>query len=236
MTETSMTTDRDRLLSLYQTRFPFREFYPKLLNNIERYPEHHQADERFIYGIYREEAAGVSIGIKSVDGDMRVDLPVWYGDFSSASRYLVLGREPRDTANDFNVEKVGDMIFATPFALEKNGSRYYRVFSPFMKDRPSLFVFTDVVKDYYVEKATDKVHNDRLAKKHFRHKANEYLSFLKQEMGIVKPQTIFCLGVEASAFISEHFAQQYEVVGLRHPSRGGEAETRRQLDQYFLKG
>lgn len=122
----------EELLTHYKRKFPFDKFYDNLLYNISTYPDCHIASKTFLKGyISQTQTIQYLPRIYTSSGDIRVDLPVWFGDVNAANKIVVIGMEPRDTdkSGHLNIEKVDQYVFATPFALERPKGVYYNLSS-----------------------------------------------------------------------------------------------------------
>jgi hypothetical protein len=57
--------------------------------------------------------------INTEAGDIRVDLPIWIGNYDlSIFKIVFMGLEPRDSNNKYNIEKVENFVFGSPFGVE----------------------------------------------------------------------------------------------------------------------
>jgi putative transcription antitermination factor YqgF len=141
----------DRLISLYRNRFHFVEFYDRLISNIQNWPDDHIQNANFLYGIIPSLIPPkTDYPIIAQEGDIRVDLPVWFGDPLFHKRIAIIGLEPRNTSDHLNVERNNRYVFATPFAMERPKGKYQSAFSEILS-KPDCFVyFSDVVKEYEV--------------------------------------------------------------------------------------
>lgn len=226
--------DISKLIIHYQSIYPFKEFYPRLLNNIAQFPQFHTDKSNFLegYKIIRPEA-GISETIEALSGDVRIDLPVWFGNINAERRYIFIGLEPRDTRNDFNVEKVNNEVYATPFGIEKSYSRYNKLFVPFVSTPNTFHLFMDVVKKYEVLNKQDKSVNDKNARKNFPRLSMASREFIKKELEIIRPTTIFCLGSKTNSFMNKYFAN-YHIIPITHPAAwGGMKKAEHQLKMNF---
>lgn len=220
----------DEILKLYREHFPFIRFYDNLLYNITHWPEFHIQSDTFLKGYKRETAVNEFAGrIITESGDIRVDLPVWFGDPASTNRIVVIGLEPRDTDKEgiLNIERDGRYVFATPFALERPRGPYYSAFFGATQNLTSFIYFTDVVKTYDV--SGSKRHDDKVARKEFNQKAQIEKEFLLKELDIIKPDKVIALGNESHRFLTNHLSGKYEVLKVRHPSQGGAIFARQQF-------
>jgi hypothetical protein len=210
------------ILNLYSNRYNFKNFYSiadyKIRNN--------KLLKASYKSISKESLANFTEVLTPtvIEGDIRVDLPIWFGNDSNSSyRIMILGREPRHTDNKFNIvrDEFNNVVFATPFGVElwTERTKYYKSFKCLF-ERPNLFIyFTDVVKDYYV--LDSKANSDKVAKKGFWHDLSDdqnKLDFLKQEIEFLKPNVIVALGKDCARFLTIHFAKDYVVFPVVHPN------------------
>ncbi|WP_439506241.1 uracil-DNA glycosylase family protein [Sediminibacterium sp.] len=210
----------DLFIDLYKQRFSFKFFYENLLFNINRWPEFHVKSETFLNSYKKAITVTEFAGrIKTKTGDIRVDLPIWFGDPTSVNKIVVFGLEPRDTNETLNIERVDNYVFATPFALERPNGPYYSAFFEAMQSDTTFIYFTDAVKTYVV--SGDKPNNDKVARKEFQANAQREKAFLLKELDIIKPKKVIALGNECYKFLTNHLEDKYEVQKVRHPSRGG---------------
>ena len=202
---------------LYKEEFDFLNFYSILLNN---------NIEDSIYSNFLKSAPDNFItsnfdklNIETKTKDLRIDLPVWFGDIHSKNRILIFGMEPRDTDKKFNIEKVDNRVFAVPFALESGKGKYYRSFLELLKKDVFIY-FTDIVKDYEVKSKVCKKNNDLNARKLFTEKANGYKDFLKKEMSLLNPSIIIALGNETEYFLKNFLEDEYKkiLIKITHPA------------------
>jgi len=115
----------DKIVELYRYKYKLENFYQLAANKIK--------NNDLINGYYKynfpdQDLFQNELVISEVS-DLRVDLPIWFGDENSCKlKLMVLGLEPRNTKNKYNIEKIGKHVFATPFALEHwtNRNKYFR--------------------------------------------------------------------------------------------------------------
>ena len=201
-----------------------------MINNVNKYPEFHTSIKSFLEGYGKNPEAGTSENIDTVSGDIRIDLPVWFGNIKSKNRVVFIGQEPRDTRKDFNIEKVGNSVFATPFGIEKSYSRYFKLFEPYLNNADTFFLFMDVVKEYEVLNHDDKTVNDKNATDNFLKKSDE--EFIKKELDIIEPTIIICLGEKAYKFMKKPLFSTYNVKQITHPAAwGGANKAKEQLQE-----
>ncbi|QNA46472.1 uracil-DNA glycosylase family protein [Lacibacter sediminis] len=225
-----MPINTQAILKHYRKRFPFERFYDNLVNNIATWPAYHLKSETFLQG-YESQNKTTQQAEKIITGsnDIRVDLPVWFGNLSSPVRIAVMGLEPRNSDPDgiLNIERVGQYVFATPFALERPRGPYYAAFQDLLNSNNLFVYFTDVVKSYLV--SGDKKNDDRIARQLFWKRAKEEEAFLVEELALINPTFIIALGNESFAFLSKLLSNKYQILKIRHPSQGGARIAREQL-------
>lgn len=227
----------EQILSLYHGIFPFEKFYDNLLYNIKTYPQHHIVNPTFLKGYNSQVEVSHDIPtIYTKEGDIRVDLPIWFGDFNTDNKIIILGLEPRDTdqSGHLNIERIDNFVFGTPFALERPKGPYYSAFQDIITANKGLIYFTDVVKTYHVSHSTNKSANDKEARTNFWTKAEEGKSFLSKEIESIKPKKIIGLGNHSYHFLQSHFGDKYKVHKIRHPSQGGTKLAKEQLKSLLL--
>lgn len=218
------------ILSHFQLRFPFDKFYDNLLYNISTYPEYHITNRAFLKGYSSQNSTNQDVErIKTRSGDIRIDLPVWFGDVNAVNRVVVIGMEPRDSDKEgyLNIERIDRHVFATPFALERPKGPYHSAFRELTNNEDVFVYFTDVVKDYAV--SGDKEQDDHNARQNFVQKAQEEKTFLLKELDIITPTQVVALGNQSFDFLREYLSDKYNVRKVRHPARGGAIMARQQL-------
>jgi len=222
----------ETLLNLYRQQFPFDRFYDNLLYNISAYPKYHIASQNFLAGYRPKTKIAEDIPlILTKSGDIRVDLPIWFGDPCAKNKIVVVGLEPRDTdkSGHLNIERVENFVFGTPFALEHPKGPYYSAFREVTEASDTFFYFTDVVKTYQVGDSCSKSTDDKIARQTFWKKAHEGKAFLLEELQIIEPDNIVALGNDSFSFLNELLGATYNVRKVRHPSQGGARIARQQL-------
>lgn len=231
-----------QLISHYQT-LGFESYYDIIISNIQKNSTEFIQSGRFLSGWKAKEKSNkMPFACKS--GDTRIDVPVWFGDKQKAkNRILVFGLEPRDTDSNFNIERVGKKVFATPFGVDrwnqkstvprKPQNKYYRVFDKLVSDQNNFVVFSDIVKEYEIQTTSnEKSKNDKNARKQFFVKAEESLPFLLQEIKHIAPTHIITMGKDSNEFMLESF-KSWNIIRMRHPSNGGEKEAKALLNNAF---
>lgn len=226
------------LLTHYRKRFLFDKFYDNLLYNIATYPDYHITSKTFLKGYVSQTKVTKYIGkILTEVGDIRVDLPVWFGDNNATNKIIIIGLEPRDTDKSglLNIERVNHYVFATPFALERPKGPYYAAFGDLINREDTFVYFTDVVKTYQVGSVHDKQQDDKTARQNFLQKAQDELPFLLKELELIKPTKIIALGDKSFAFLKELLGSEFELEKVRHPSQGGAKIAKQQLTDIVQK-
>lgn len=195
-----------KILLHYQKTFPFESFYDILLHNISISPEYYNPSKSFLFG-YSPKAIETNDAqnILTEVGDIRTDLPVWFGDCIAPKRLVLIGLEPRDTdkTGGLNIERSDKYVFGTPFALERPRGPYFSAFQDLMNNNTSFVYFTDVVKRYYVNNIDNKLSDDKLARKSFLEQAYKSKDFLLKELEIINPTIIIALGSKSYVFLKE---------------------------------
>jgi len=200
----------DKIIELYNKRYEFNNFYHISSNLICHNPIFYETAEcgpRFN-----------NLNIECVPGDIRVDLPICFGNPNSKFKIVVMGLEPRNSNSRYNLERNNNFVYGTPFGIElwnfKN--KYYKSFKELLHRKNVFVYFTDVVKEYEI-KAT-KNEADKNARKTFWDKANnlENIDFLKAEITIIRPTYIIALGTQSSRFLEKHFGNN--VITVTHPN------------------
>jgi len=221
------------LLKHYKERFYFNNFYNQLLSDISGAPERYITSNTFLSGVLPSSIEiKRSLTILTKNGDIRIDLPVWFGNPENARKIVVIGLEPRDTdkSGSLNIEREGNYVFATPFAIERPHGPYYPVFQPFFNKNEAFIYFTDVVKSYEIN-TNDKSSDDKHARQSFRKKALLELSFLKRELEIIQPSKIIALGNVSFDFLYKTLGKMYDIRKVRHPSYGGSRLAHQQFSE-----
>ena len=218
------------LLALYKTEYPFDKFYDNLLFNIAAKPNEHIKSSSFLNGYLSPEPILQSTSYEKTElGDLRVDLPVWFGDSNATNRIVVIGMEPRDTdkSGGLNIEKKGKFVFATPFALEIPKGPYHSSFQELINPKDAFVFFTDVVK--FFEVSGDKLNDDKNARKTFLKKAHEHKEVLLKELDIIQPTKIVALGNDSFNVLKKILLNTDRLIKVRHPSQGGAKIAQKQL-------
>ena len=184
---------------------------------------------------------GEHLKVEKVEkGNIRVDLPIWFGDFPTAKVKIVfLGLEPRHTHDKYNIEKVGNYVYGTPFGVEhwKSENTYYKSFSVAINDQNVFCYFSDVVKEYVVKSTDNKKSNDKFNRDWFCERANDNTrkAFLRHELKIISPDIIIALGNDSYCFLKAFLGDKYNIQKVRHPAHGGSEEAKDQLSKLETK-
>ena len=208
-------------------------------------------DQSFLYGVEAMSNRKIAKFQKQLErppicrvGDIRIDVPVWFGDFREAKiRICVVGLEPRHTDDLFNNLKKGKTVFASPFGADrwnddfrvrgKPHKKYRRALAPVLNGNYFLLL-TDVVKEFQV-KSEQKKQNDTRAKRRFPQLARTWGACLKAEIAIVKPNLIVAFGKRAEKALAKQLAfAKINVVFVRHPSYGGEKSALEEIEAALL--
>lgn len=218
-----------KILELYKERgFFHTEFYELLKMCSIEANKFYTDNPRFLQNTEISQENLVKNPILTVIGDIRVDLPVWFGDFNKCRKKIMLiGLEPRDTdkSGKLNIERSGNYVYATPFALELREGKYQTAFEKLNQQEDIFVYYTDVVKTYDVTE--NKKHDDKEARKTFKQKAEKWKSFLEHEINLIKPDKILALGRQSERFLRNlGLAEELAIVYIRHPSYGGQIKAK----------
>ena len=203
----------ETIKKLYKEIYPFEDFYSLLqvsLNKNSIIPK---------VSLLKSLKTNKTGQIVATSGDVRVDLPVWFGDLNSDKRVLFLGLEPRDSNDKYNTEKIEKYIFGTPFGVEfwNEKNKYYKSFKSTLNKKDLFVYFTDVVKHYEVKRI--KKDSNKNARYNFWNKAalKENIDFLNKEFEIIKPTHIIALGGDSHKFLQLHFGRKWNINKVTHP-------------------
>ena len=226
-------------------------FYAKLLGIPQTYYPHlhalHHRDTGALPGFLdgvcgtpAQTAAAVQVEV----GDSRIDAPVWFGDLATAKvRIVVAGMEPRHSEDKYNVMRDGERVYASPFGADKwrkdSKNIYCQAVSPLLV--PGVFVlFTDLVKDYQVKSLTDKLVNDKEARKNFAGKflaqtgssfATGYKHMFQEECATIRPTHLIAFGRETEQLLT---LAGHNPRYVCHPSNGGMNRAKDQIKHLLL--
>ena len=236
-----------KLISFYQDWLGFKNYYSIIINSQKIYESEFIQNYNFLNRIKSTTDSTIK-ELHTKKDDLRIDVPVWFGNIERSHRkVLVYGLEPRDTNSKFNVERIQNRVFGTPFGIDRWNSnsnvkgkpqnKYFRVFNDVIDQNDTFILFSDIVKFYKIIDPNNKNKvNDKYARNNFIKHANESLLMLKKEIEIVNPTHIITLGNNSFRFIKNLLPDfQNIITGIRHPANGGERIAKEQLNQLFNK-
>jgi hypothetical protein len=226
------------LLNLYENELGAVGFYNVLANEIQNSPNLYNKKGIFLGDLLAQKKV-LSDQIKPIvnKGDTRIDMPILSGDVNSKERILILGLEPRHTNDFYNIMKVSNKVFATPFGIDRwysdsKQSIYASAFEKFSKN-DRIFLFSDFVKEYVVTDPNQKSINDQNARQNFEKLFNEkYKSLLEEEIEIFKPKIIIGLGkTDISKKVPKSWIEKYNVNIIAHPTNGNYAKMQKAMTE-----
>ena len=170
---------------------------------------------------------------------LRLDMPVMMGSQESSERVLILGLEPRHTNDFYNILKRGNLVYGTPFGIDRWYSSakqniYPKAFHPYLSaDR--LFLFSDFVKEYLVIDPKSKVENSELARSRFESLfKSKYRDILEREIAIFRQDIIIGLGkIDIGKKIPIDFIRDYRIKVVSHPIQGNYPKMKKSLNEIF---
>jgi hypothetical protein len=229
-----------KIENFYRNKLGFNEFYNIVLSNSLLDNKEFIQCDNLLKGLDRQESK-LSPNLISNQADIRIDVPIWFGDLLNAQkRIIIFGLEPRDTNSAFNIEKIGSKIFASPFGIDrwndftsvkrKPQNRYYRVFKELIANSKNFVLFSDIVKDYpIISENNQNRENDINARALFFSKAEKELKHLTEEIKNINPTHIITLGSDSYTFLSKYYPKI--TYRLRHPANGGETKAKQMLKE-----
>ena len=237
----------EELISFYREWLEFRDYYSIIINSRKSQKSEFSQHPGLLSGIASATDSKTE-ELTTRKDDLRIDVPVWFGDAGMAQRkIIVFGLEPRDTNPMFNIERAGNRVFGAPFGADrwnagstvrgKPQNKYFRVFNAVLDQKDTFILFSDIVKFYTIidPENRDRV-NDSYAREHFIRHANESLPMLKKEISLIDPSHIITLGNDSFRFIKKLLPDFQDIIkGVRHPANGGERKAKEQLDQLLRK-
>lgn len=233
----------NELIDFYKDWLGFEKYYDIILSNKYNSLNEYNQNERLLEDIEIKSVLDYK-EFYTESNDCRIDVPVWFGDITkSKHRMMVFGLEPRDTNHKFNIERKSNLVFGSPFGVDrwnnkssvkgKPQNRYYRVFESISKRPDTFLIFSDIVKTYDILDSVNKERvNDQYARKYFFKKANESKEKLKEEIRIINPTCIVSLGNDSTRIVKEILPEKLNIIsGVRHPANGGETKAKEQINQ-----
>ena len=226
------------IIEFYKNQLGFENFYDIIVNNMASDTKEFIQSANFLKGVSTNTIKSNS-KIISHENDYRIDVPVWFGDLvNSKRRVIIFGLEPRDTNSNFNIEKIDNKIFGSPFGIDRWNSnssvkrkpqnRYFRVFNSLVSDETNFVLFSDIVKDYKILKTNNEGRkNDTNAREYFFKKAEEQFSLLRDEIKMINPTHILTLGKDSHQFLINFYPKI--TFRLRHPANGGEKKAKEEI-------
>lgn len=226
------------LLNFYENKLGAKDFYNVLKEKCIEAPN--LFNPNIVFGNFESSSITIS-GFPKVDnGDVRIDMPILCGNVNSKRRVLFLGLEPRHTDDTFNILKIKNNVFATPFGIDKWYSNskqnvYASAFEKFL-NLDALFLFSDFVKEYNVIDIINKNSNDHQARVNFKNLFdNTYRSILEQEIKLFEPTHIIGLGkVDISKKIPKVWLKEFCVHVISHPINGNYNRMQRELSEILM--
>lgn len=228
------------LLRFYEDRLQAKDFYNVLKQKSEESPNLFNPNI-----VYSDVNSGKSIMQSDTPevncGDVRIDIPILCGNVNSKLKVLFLGLEPRHTDDMYNIMKIENKVFATPFGIDKwysnsKQSVYASAFEKFLK-LDGLFLFSDFVKEYEVNDPNQKSLNDQKARANFeKNFTNKYKSILEHEIEIFEPTLIIGLGKgDISKKVPKTWLDQFNVNVISHPTNGNFPRMQNELKELLQK-
>jgi len=215
----------NELLSFYENELGAKDFYSVLNEKSKESPNFFNPNIVF-NNIDSSGSKGISDLPKVNNGDIRIDMPILCGNIKSQRKVVFLGLEPRHTDDIYNIMKIDNKVFATPFGIDKWYSKskqsvYASAFERFLK-LDALFLFSDFVKEYKVVDASKKASNDQQARSNFKTLLfDKYKSILEQEIKLFEPTLIIGLGKgDISRKVPKNWLSEYNVKVISHPTNG----------------
>jgi hypothetical protein len=215
----------DKLYKFYEAELGGKNFYGILEKKIREKSNHFNQSILFP-GVDSSSLITYSESEEVRSGDIRIDMPTLCGNPNSKLKILFLGLEPRHTDNMYNIMKVGNKVFATPFAIDRwysnsKQSVYASAFKKFLS-KDGLFLFSDFVKEYEVFDPKQKGLNDEIARTNFKNKfSDKYQTILEKEIEIFEPTIIIGLGkTDINKKVDKKWLKQFNVNIISHPTNG----------------
>lgn len=211
------------LLSFYEKSLEAKGFYSHFHQKKQLTPENYNP-LNFLLPPY--SSSQIEISIEAKKGDLRFDMPMLIGSINPSQKIMIIGMEPRHTNDHFNLMRLNNRVFATPFGIDRwysksNKGIYASAFKPYLTEE-RLFLFTDFVKEYEIISLEEKGLSDAHARQHFQSKfENNYQTILEEEIALFQPDLIIALGIkDVSQKIPAAWLAKYNVKVIHHPISG----------------
>jgi len=236
-----------KLLRLYKTNLKFEDYYYKIIENMKKAPDKYTGADNFLMNLPVDKNA-LKIEYGSChefpnNYPIRIDVPVWFGDFEKSKvKILVYGREPRNTDEGFNIETIDKQIYAAPFGCDrwnankienkiKKNNIYFYTFKNLIENDKIFTIFSDIVK-YYEIISNNTGDSDKNARRMFKKRATENLTFLEKEINLINPKKIILVGKAVYDFYEKNHSYfgNYKYIRIRHPAHGGHKEAKVEVD------
>jgi hypothetical protein len=228
----------NELLSFYENELGAKDFYSVLKEKSKESPNFF--NPKIVFNNIGSSAKVISDFPKVNSGDVRIDMPILCGNIKSKFKVLFLGLEPRHTDDIYNIMKIDNNVFATPFGIDKWYSKskqsvYASAFEKFLK-LDALFLFSDFVKEYKVVDASKKASNDQQARSNFKTLLNDkYKSILEEEIKIFEPSLIIGLGKgDISRKVPKTWLNEHNVKVISHPTNGNFNRMQSELAEILI--
>jgi hypothetical protein len=213
------------LFEFYEEELGGKDFYNVLNKKSKDSPE--LFNPNILYPEYSLNVSPTHLDLPIVkSGDVRIDMPIVCGDINSKNKVLILGLEPRHTDDMYNIMRIDDKVFATPFGIDKWYSKskqsiYASAFEKFL-NLDYQFVFSDFVKEYEVPDPSKKNINDLTARHGFEKKfENKYKAILEKEIDLIQPTLVIGLGkTDINKKVDKSWLQRFNINVISHPTNG----------------
>ncbi len=236
----------EKLLKLYENEFNANGFYT-LLHHLRQNSPNEYSNREFYLGETvqlqnsKVKESNLDNNVKVEKNDIRIDMPILLGNTKAKKRIMILGLEPRHTNDFYNIMKVGNQVFATPFGIDRWYSKskqsiYGSAFKKFLNEN-RLFLFSDFVKEYKVIDPTLKGGNDKKARQDFSKVFNEkYIHFLEKEIEMFSPDLIIGLGkTDINKYVPKSWLEKFKVKVISHPTNGNFPKMQKAMEEIIQK-
>ena len=224
----------DNLFNFYEHQLAIEGFYSKLNGLINSKPN--QFNQGLLLPSLEKYYITNSNDCIVNEGDIRIDMPILIGNRNPETRMLILGLEPRHTHDFYNVLKKGEVVYATPFGIDRwyanvKQNVYASAFKKYLAPE-KLFLFSDFVKEYLVIDPSNKIKNSTQARFKFEELfESKYQSILEQEIELFKPNIIIGLGkIDISKKVPSSFIKNYDIHVISHPINGNFPRMQKSMD------